>query len=594
MKSIRKCDSIMTYLEEAKSICSLWATLIAEELVRLGVKVVCIAPGSRSTPLVAAIARRPELEKVVCQDERSAAFFALGVGRSTRRPAVLITTSGSAVANLLPAVVEASSDRVPLLLFTADRPPELRGIGANQAIDQPKIFGTYVRLFIDFPVPDQKIPLPFVLSSIDEALHKCVHPLSGPVHINFMFREPFVPSTVDPWDENLLSTLHHWVSTLAPLTQHFATKPLAETTAIQKVVDLMERSESGIIVAGAIDDEMAQTALLSLAEKCGWPILPDVLSNLRFCKSAAVVNFADLALLDDKLPALRSDVVIQVGGRIVSKRLQHYLDHNNANAHFFIDDHSDRLDPGCIVTHRIETQLTPFLHALADRLTPKLMSSHAKTWIANSDAVKNVVDAKGVVLIDEIHVARSLVSKLGKDHIIFASSSMPIRDLNMFANSQAHVPRLMANRGASGIDGIVSTACGVAKATKKRVVLLCGDLTFLHDTNGLSILPKIETPMVIVVINNHGGGIFTMLDIQREREIFTPYFDAEHDVELGALCGAHKIRHLLVSDVNCWNDALNEIPVTNEHLVVEVESDKWRNREEHERLRTVVSECFSM
>jgi 2-succinyl-5-enolpyruvyl-6-hydroxy-3-cyclohexene-1-carboxylate synthase len=589
MKLTPKCDSTTRLSDlEPSNLVNLWAMLVAEELIRLGVNLVCIAPGSRSTPLVAAFAKRPELKKVVCQDERSAGFFALGAARATKNPAVVVVTSGSAVANLLPSVVEASNDHVPVLVFTADRPPELRNVGANQTIDQTKIFGNYVRSFVDVPVPDAKVPLRYLLSTVDQAFRMSTGRSPGPVHLNFMIREPFDIDAGEEWDRSLLDPLERWRESAAPLTSLVTTEAVA---------GIMDCAESGIIVAGAIRDADTETALLQLAERMKWPIVADVLSNLRFVKSDSVAHFADLALLDENLASQAPDVVLQFGGRLVSKRLQHYLDKRESRAHILVSDGEERLDPACVATHLVTTNVKTLIDELISSPLEKGGRGDfgEKTWLENSKLVEQtLLELKVDESLTEISVARSLLAKLNSEHFLFCASSMPIRDLNMFGASHPNPPRLYANRGASGIDGIVSTACGVSKALQKKGVLLTGDLTFLYDTNGLSLLKSLDNPLVTVVVNNQGGGIFTMLDIHRQKEIFTPYFDAEHDVDLSGLCAAYKINFLRVAEMGEWLETLERIVQTGEHLVVEVVSDKWRNKEEHDRVREALRARFNL
>lgn len=564
MRSIQKCSSIT----------ALWAELVAEELVRLGVKLVCIAPGSRSTPLVAACARHESLEKVVCQDERSAGFYALGYGRAAGVPAAVITTSGSAVANLFPSVAEASNDRVPLLLLTADRPPELRAVGANQTIDQTKIFGGYARSFVDMPAPDDRISLRFVLSTVDNAFAATS---KGPVHINFMFREPFEPDVDQPFNRAIFTQIELWL-------EH--DRPLCSRVDVEAAASLMRDSQSGVIVCGAIRDRETESEIVKLAEKIRWPILPDVLSNLRFHQSPAIANFFDFALLNPELENHISDVVLQVGGRIVSKRLQTFLDRGLSKAHIYIGNEPERLDPGCVVTHRVDRPFRECARLLSEA------SPSQSPWIESSLTVQRELSEIDTSFT-EITVARSLIRSLSSDHALFSSVSMPVRDVNMFAEPHDDPPRLYANRGASGIDGIVSSACGVSKALNRRCVLLCGDLTFLYDTNGLGLVKSLDKPFVIVVVNNNGAGIFTMLNIHKQTDIFTPYWDAEHDVQLSKLCAAYELKHLKVNKLAHWNDILGTLPTATEHMIVEVVSDKWENKRAHDHIREAVQQRFA-
>src|ERR671920_355220 len=256
----------------------LWANLIVEELVRCGVDFFCVAPGSRSTPLVAALAANDRARSLVHFDERGTAFAALGYARATGRPAAWITTSGTAVANGLPAVVEASTDGVPMILLTADRPPELRQTGANQTIDQPDIFGDFVRWRFDLPAPDPGMDPAMVLTTVDQAAYRAGRAPHGPVYLNLMFREPFLS---DPEDEHVLSGPSSWAQSDEPYTRYAATKSAVDWMGIQGLWETLRPVRRGLVVAGRLASRKQGEAVMRLADALGWPLLPDIGSQVR-------------------------------------------------------------------------------------------------------------------------------------------------------------------------------------------------------------------------------------------------------------------------------------------------------------------------
>jgi 2-succinyl-5-enolpyruvyl-6-hydroxy-3-cyclohexene-1-carboxylate synthase len=300
-----------------------WAELMVRELERLGVNTFFIAPGSRSSPLTLSAAELAA-HVVLHVDERGVGFAALGYARATGRPAVVITTSGSATANLWPAICEAAMDHVPMIVLTADRPPELRDTGANQTMDQVKLFDGYVRWQVDMACPDVRIPAPFVLSTVDEAVSRATQVNPGPVHINQMFREPLAPEKARDGASAWMKSLGGWWTSTKPWTHH---EPVKLTGGIDEATKVITSAKRGLIVAGALQNRHEADAVIDIAEKLGWPVLPDIRSGLRLsAKHDQVIEMADQLLLSPKVEKIgKPDVVLHVGGRITSKRLLHFL-----------------------------------------------------------------------------------------------------------------------------------------------------------------------------------------------------------------------------------------------------------------------------
>ncbi|MEO0556935.1 MAG: 2-succinyl-5-enolpyruvyl-6-hydroxy-3-cyclohexene-1-carboxylic-acid synthase [Bacteroidota bacterium] len=505
----------------------LWAKLLVDELVRQGVGLFVVCPGSRSTPLAAAVAEAKDVEVVVHWDERAAAFVALGWGRATGRPAAVITTSGTAVANLLPAAVEADADGVPMLLLTADRPPELRETGANQTIRQPPIFQDVSRWSLDWPVPTTDVPARWVLSTAAHAVHRSLDP-PGPVHLNLPFREPLgrQPDGVDMsaylaeierWREG--DQPHNEASSLVRQPDHVDADELDPDLVIR-----IARAERGLVVAGAMEDE---SPARRLARELGWPLLPDVRSGLRLSESDGGVLNVDLALTSSRLRAMAPDAVIHLGGGLVSKRLGQFLAAARPETYVRVHATPARSDPDSIVTDWLRVAPSEGAAAL-EGAVGRVASSWRERWQAASEAVESaLVDIEG-----EPGVARACSQLIPKGGTLVAAASMPIRDVDAYAVSTGAARRVIANRGASGIDGTVATAHWVARGTRQPVVLLIGDLALLHDQTSLALLRE-GPPVVVVVINNDGGGIFHRLPIadgpgELAPDIFERFFGTPH------------------------------------------------------------------
>ncbi|MCD6392982.1 MAG: 2-succinyl-5-enolpyruvyl-6-hydroxy-3-cyclohexene-1-carboxylic-acid synthase, partial [Planctomycetes bacterium] len=302
--------------ENRYNLNSAWGRLVVEELIRCGVDYFCISPGSRSTPLVVAVAQNSRAKSIICYDERGSAFHALGYARAAGKPAAVITTSGTAAANLYPAVVEASVDKAPLLLLTADRPPELIDTGANQAMNQDALFGRFVRWQFDLPTPAEDIPPQMVLTTIDQAVYRSRYNNPGPVHINCRYRQPLEPQ--DPAvDEGYTAGIQHWRQNEHPFTSYAAPCVTPAGDSFKSLCAMIDKTDRGMIVAGRLDSDEQRTAVLKLAGKLNWTVYADVASGLRFTDAAAhIIRYFDQDMLS---PGFNEQVapttVLHVGGR---------------------------------------------------------------------------------------------------------------------------------------------------------------------------------------------------------------------------------------------------------------------------------------
>jgi 2-succinyl-5-enolpyruvyl-6-hydroxy-3-cyclohexene-1-carboxylate synthase len=505
----------------------LWATLIVEELVRSGVDFFCVAPGSRSTPLVAALAANENAESLIHFDERGTAFAALGYARAMGHPAAWITTSGTAVANGLPAVVEAATDSVPMILLTADRPPELRQTGANQTIDQPDLFHEYVRWRFDLPAPEEAVDPAIVLTTVDQAVYRARRAPSGPVHLNLMFREPFIPGPEDR--EEGLPAPARWLKSGEPYTLYAATKPTVDLGEVEHLWETLRLVERGLVIAGRLPSRKQGKAVLRLAESLGWPLLPDVGSQIRLgAHSESIVHYYDALLANERFKEAHApEAVLHFGGRSVSKRLAQFLVESGPDPFVVVRENPFRLDPGHRVTHSVEADVPGFcatLTGVADGRLPPNAASWTAGWCRASEKVDRCLNRsfEGAKELNEALVARLISRHIPEGHGLTVASSMPIRDLDTYAATDGPFVPVVANRGASGIDGTVATAAGFTRASGRPATLLIGDLALLHDLNSLAMLR--ELPVVVVVLNNDGGAIFSFLPVARHEDFFEPYF----------------------------------------------------------------------
>ena len=571
----------------------LWAHLVVEELLRCGVGLFCVAPGSRSTPLIAALASNEQAESLVHFDERGTAFAALGYARATGRPAAWITTSGTAVANGLPAVVEAATDGVPMILLTADRPPELRQTGANQTIDQPDIFGDFVRWRFDLPAPSLDIDPASVLTTVDQAAYRALRAPSGPVHLNLMFREPLIP---DPDNgKEFASGPDRWLEKDGPYTRYAATKPAVDEAEILEIWEDLRQVKRGLVVAGRLSSRSQGEAVEKLARTLGWPLLPDVGSQVRLGGDAGNVPFYD-ALLADKAFAgdHAPEAVLHVGGRALSKRLEGFIAQGRPEPYVVVRENPFRLDPGHKVTHSVESDVVDFCAALGRASDEKPASadpSWADGWRAASDRAGAALDrafAEGRGL-DEPLVARIVSGEIPEGHGLVVASSMPVRDLDTYAAAGGAGVPVAANRGASGIDGTVATAAGFARGSGGSVTLLIGDLALLHDLNSLAMLRGL--PVTVVVLNNDGGGIFSFLPVSRHEDFFEPFFGTPQGVGFESAAAMFGLGYARPATAEEFVSAYREALSGNGPALIEVQTDRAGNVIVHQRLLQRVSDA---
>ncbi|MEV0146880.1 MULTISPECIES: 2-succinyl-5-enolpyruvyl-6-hydroxy-3-cyclohexene-1-carboxylic-acid synthase [unclassified Nonomuraea] len=540
------------------------ATVLVDELVRCGLTDVVLAPGSRSAPLALALHSESRVRLHVRVDERSASFLALGLARRSERPVALICSSGTAAANFHPAVIEASESGVPLLVLTADRPPELRGTGANQTIDQMKLYGTAVRWFAEVGAPeDRPGQVAYWRSLACRAYQRAAGPAApGPVHLNLAFREPLIPDGDTTWNESLDGD---------------ATGPWVRTRVAPPPVALhIPPTRRGVLVVG--DGAANVRRYVAAAGMAGWPVLSEPNGGGRY-GDHAVSTYHYLLATPEFADTYAPDVVVTLGRPGLSRPLLSWL--KRAQEHIVVATDLDRWpDPTRSATQVAQAVEIPvasgddgWLHAWR----------HADQ--AARAAVDEVLDTSGT---SEPRLARDLADTLPNGSLLFCGSSMPIRDLDQAMRPRRGL-RLLANRGASGIDGAVSTAMGAALAHNGPSYALLGDLSFLHDQNGLVLGPREPRPdLCLVVVNNDGGGIFSLLPQAALRDPFERVFGTPHGVDLGYVAAATGTPYRLVEELGDLSKALRG----DGPRVVEVRTDREENAAVHARLRDAAQEAI--
>ncbi|HET7310568.1 MAG TPA: 2-succinyl-5-enolpyruvyl-6-hydroxy-3-cyclohexene-1-carboxylic-acid synthase [Mycobacteriales bacterium] len=550
-----------------------FALVLVDELARHGVTDAVLAPGSRSTPIALALAGDTRIRLHVRIDERSASYVALGIARTTGRPVPVLCTSGTATAHFHGAVMEADQSRVPLLVLTADRPPELRGVGANQTVDQIGVYGTATRWSVDVGVPE---PRPdsvrywrsLTSRAVAVALGQSGGP-AGPVHLNLPLREPLTP------DDDGVG--FDWPLDGRADGAPWSIAARGDAGAPAELVALLEGSERGVAVAGDGLDARDVDGLLRFCADSGWPLLAEPHSNAR---RAGALRAVDALLSDPRfVESHRPDLVVVAGRAGLTRPFLGWL----ANQpHVVVDRDGAWADP----TRSAAAVLGTAPAALAT-CSAKAEAGWADSWhaagVAAGRAIDDVLDRSGLT---EPRVARDLAASLPAGGALVVASSMPIRDLDLTMQPRDGL-RIVANRGVSGIDGFISTAVGVALSHDGPTVALAGDLSLLHDGNGLLADPRPD--LTIVVVNNDGGGIFSLLPQAGgdDAATFERLFGTPHGVDVGQLAAAYGVRHSRISTPAALTEAVTARP-DGIHLV-EVRTDRAANAELHRQLRAAAA-----
>jgi 2-succinyl-5-enolpyruvyl-6-hydroxy-3-cyclohexene-1-carboxylate synthase len=565
-----------------------FATTLVDEWARAGVTDAVVAPGSRSAPLALALARHARLRVHVVPDERSAAFFALGLGRATRRPAVVCCTSGTAGAHFHPAVVEADLSGIPLLVCTANRPPELLDTGAGQTIDQHHLFGRSVRWFAG-PGPPAAIPDAGAVwrSIAARAVAEAFGPPAGPVHLDLAFREPLVPADTDvsaaevPFSEGRPGG--------APWTVSRRAQRRLAAADIAVLASRLRGVERGLIVAGWGSGASAESAT-ALARSLGWPLLADPISNLRV-GGHAISTYDALLRAEPFARAQRPDLVVRVGAPLTSKITTAWLDPTVEQ--IVVDPDARWLDPHRAARERLAVDAEPLLRDLATEVgSASRESPWLATWLGAERSARVAIDE--LLDRDDVpfdgRIARDVCASVPDDGALVVASSMPVRDLEWFAAPRSGVT-IHANRGANGIDGLVSTTLGIAAARGRPTVGLLGDLAFVHDSNGLLAAGSGTRGVAttFVVVDNGGGGIFHFLPTAALPEL-DELFVAPHSVDLVTLARAYGVDARRVDAASELRPAIGAAVNSGGASVIVVATERHANVVRHQQAWAAVAE----
>lgn len=567
--------------------------MFVQALFESGVTQVCISPGSRSTPLTMAMARQGKMKLWTILDERSAGFFALGLAKRTQTPVALVCTSGTATANYHPALMEARYARVPLIVLTADRPPELRGTGSNQTVDQVKMYGDHVKWYAELPVPDNSsIILAHAAAIATRAIVKATHAPMGPVHVNVPFREPLIP----PYESSCTSetSLRRQGPKVYMGKQQFTSEMLTE------VSHWFADASRPVIVCGPISDKAFAKVLLPFADKLAAPIFADPLSQLRtqgedVPLQPCLIDTYDIWMADQgRLQLPKPDLIIRFGGMPTSKVLAQTWLNDAEIRHVVVDTSEEWVDPFFVVSDFLHVQPSTFCADILPYLPTQCNREWVSGWLEKNTLTQTVLaQARQGDSWNEAMVWIELHRLLPPECNLFVGNSMPVRDMDAFftqTDKKQTYPnlRVFANRGASGIDGVVSTALGVSAGSHSdKTVLVIGDVSFFHDLNGLLAASKYALNLLVVLIHNDGGGIFSFLSQAQHPDTFA-YFRTAHGLDFAPIVGAYGGRFQRISDWKTFREQVVEALHHGGLQVLELRMDIEENVTFHREIREAV------
>ncbi|MRG85209.1 2-succinyl-5-enolpyruvyl-6-hydroxy-3-cyclohexene-1-carboxylic-acid synthase [Salinibacillus xinjiangensis] len=548
-----------------------------DELYQSGIKDVVISPGSRSTPLALTFAEHEHINHWVNLDERSSAFFALGMAKEQQRPVALLCTSGTATANYFPAIIEAFYSRVPLVVLTADRPHELRDVGAPQSINQLKMYGDYVKWFHEMTIPEATIQaLSYARSIASRAVAKAESENSGPVHLNFPLREPLTPDFSLPniWGRSSADTYHH----------HIAGERKLDSNQVNQILTQIKDGKRGLLICGPQTDLDVKQSIFTLAKHWNIPVLADPLSQLRAGKhnKGLLIECYDSILKSEQIRnQLKPDFIIRFGAMPVSKPYMFFIKENPDVPHFVVESYEGYREPTLHQTKYVYSDPSHFCAQCVEHNQGMEMDPvWTNMWVRMNDLVKAQWLEEESEKVTEGHAVTEIKDAMKDQHILFTGNSMPVRDVDTFFTSTEHDVQIMGNRGANGIDGIVSSAIGAASHGKK-VTLLIGDLSFYHDLNGLLVAKQYGIDLTVVLINNNGGGIFSFLPQAKEPKHFEVLFGTPLDLEFSKVVDMYGGHHVQVESRQHLRQKLEHAYEQGGIHVLEVQTNREENASWH-------------
>ena len=575
----------------SQNINRIWSSLIVDEFIKNGITQFYLSPGMRNAPLIAAMIHlrnfHKEVEIIVCMDERGASYRALGYSKATGKPSVLVCTSGTAMANYTPAVVEAKKSNLPLIILSADRPAELTFCDDNQTIDQTKFFGDYIQGEMGLGAPTIEISPLAMTSSLSNLIHKSLYPQKGPVHFNCAFREPLEDTSVAvPADYLKLAQIQ--IHRSGPSTRYVNLETRPDKTAIAEIAEVLKKSKTGLLVIGSLAPHESTTTVQEFVKLLNWPTYFDVSSSLKYA-----FNLTDEAVPTFDHPEVQAELiknppesVFHIGGRLTSKHYYSFLKKVPEINLITLNLNMEKEDP----SHHTKIRLNAHINSTLE----SIMNHFEGVKLPKKSIPLNFEDfsKNKIKLIDDGPLSYPTVSKTIIDHIddnsiLYIGNSTVVRSFDAYFSYTNRKNLVIAtNRGVSGIEGFIASSCGFIDGSKKDVYLVIGDVAFIHDLNSLYFLKDISTPLKIILVNNDGGGIFTLLPINREKTILD-YISSPHGQNFRKTAESFGIDYTQVTTREDFLKEFINMQKKNHHTIMEVIFDHDTNKAVYDQLKTI-------
>jgi 2-succinyl-5-enolpyruvyl-6-hydroxy-3-cyclohexene-1-carboxylate synthase len=575
----------------SENINRVWSSLIIDEFIKNKITHFYVSPGMRNAPLIAglthALSEKNDIKVIMCFDERAAGYRALGYSKASGLPSVLICTSGSALANYMPAVVEAKKSNLPLIILSADRPAELTSCDDNQTMDQTKFYGEYVQAEMNLGAPSIEISPLALTSTLSNLIHKSLFPQKGPVHFNCAFREPLEKTVVPiPLDYKALAL--EQLKRSGPSTRYMNLNTTPTNACLYEIIDILKNSKNALLVIGSLNPYDKVEPVIEFIKKLNWPVYFDVSSSLKY-----QFNLSDNALPTFDHPEVQEalilnppDTLLHIGGRLTSKHYYTFLKQVPSINLITLSLNIEKVDPSHHTKIRINADINSTLSALTTELGKTLFTP--KKLDLNFEAFT----LKKIQLIEEGPLAYPLISKVIIDHMddqtfLYLGNSTVVRSFDAYFSyhNRKHIT-VATNRGVSGIEGFIASSCGLIDGVLKSVYLVIGDVAFMHDLNSLYFLTNLKTSLKIILVNNDGGGIFTLLPIHKEPEVLklitTPH--GQTFKKAATLVG---IDYIEVKTADELKPAFLELKNKKHHCLMEIFIDNKINKDVYDQLRTI-------
>ena len=556
------------------------AKLIISELVKNSADHFVIAPGSRSTPLVLAAIEDPLAITSVHFDERSAGFYAYGLAKATRKPVCIIVTSGTAVANLTPAIAEAQKDEVPLIIITADRPPELHDCGANQTMKQIGFFSSLVKDEVNIFPDDKKAFMKSLSRRLDQACYQSVRTPMGPVHLNVMIREPFFGNGKK---KSKTSYSHPLPETRYHLGEYRLPEEEIEFLAAE-----FSSIEKGLIIVGQLPNNESADTILALAMKLQWPIFADPASGLRSLgRDTTIIPFYNHILQTTfSKEKMVPETVIYLGAAVVSKPLSAWASALGCSRFYHILNSPHSFDSIHTITNHIEMKVERFCESICKKISARAPSFWLSLWKEYSLHIEEILTSffSDCDEMNEPFTVFSLIQQTLFDVDLFFSNSLPIRYADSFLFPDQEIGHIYSKRGLSGIDGVLSMAIGVAEGTKRPLICVIGDIALMHDLNALALLKERNLPITLVVLNNGGGGIFHFLPIAIKKDACNEYWVQKHNRKFEKHIIAFDLPYDRINTKDEYEEAMRSVHREEGPRVLEIVSDADANYHFHQEI----------